>query len=123
MSEFQRYFATDIFTDKGGVCEIKNHCGAGYGVGTTTIINAVAGKKIRVLSMYLSSTYNGNNGVDFKGTGGVFVFSRVIMPLNSSFTLSPNPYGWFDVPAGEGLQIVIGADYVFTNIRYIEVTP
>lgn len=77
--------------------------------GTYTMVTAQAGKKIRLLSMYLNSTVantinlqshvtttNNDGHPAYSATGGM------VLPFN--------PIGWFDSTVGEALDMVVGSN-------------
>ena len=123
MSEFQRYYATNIFSDKSGVCEVKTYVGAGHSAGTTAIISGVAGKRLRILSFAASSDNGITNYVDLRSSGGNFIFSRLFIKSMENILWPFDEAGWTETLTGEGLSIVVAGNYVYTTIRYIEVTP
>lgn len=85
---------------------------------TTTLVALSAGKKVRILSMYLVSaaantvtlqshttTTNGDGGCSYAANGGI--------------SLPFNPVGWFDTTSGEALDMVTsGSGQVSGQITY-----
>lgn len=88
---------------------------------TTTLVALVAGKKIRILSLYLVSaaantvtlqshttTTNSDGGLSYAANGGI------VLPFN--------PLGWFDTTVGEALDMVTsGAGQVSGQFSYVAV--
>lgn len=73
---------------------------------STEIVAAVAGKKLRVLSLFLiaaaavNATIEDEDGTDLIG----------LIPLgdNGGFVLNHNPCGWQEAPAGKALHLLLG---------------
>ncbi len=94
------------------------------GSGDTTIVSAVTGKKIRVISAFLIAAgdvdvyfVDGNNTA-FCGDGT----NGLDLTANSGFTLDYNPVGWFETGSGFSLDINLsGAVRVAGCVTYIEV--
>lgn len=62
--------------------------------GDNTIVAAVSGKKIRVLSLFLVSS--GTVNVRFEnGAGGTALTGQMNLVANTGFVLPHNPHGWF----------------------------
>lgn len=89
--------------------------------GVTTLIPAVAGKKLFIISMSMIS--NGTVNVKFQShilptdlTGLYYLVA------NTGFVLPFNPNGWFQTIAGEAFDINLSAAIaVGGSITYIEV--
>lgn len=101
----------------------KNQVVAASGT-DTAIIAAVAGKKIRVLSVDL----------DCAATATIFTFNSkpagagaaIAGPFNEAVSegksLGYNPHGWFETVAGEGLSATTGSGSNTTvQLTYVEV--
>lgn len=80
--------------------------------GDNTVVAAVAGKKIRVLSFIISSSadsggqFQSDAGSDTALTGNLFT-----LIAGSGTVVAPfNPGGWFQTLAGEGLLFDTGSD-------------
>lgn len=89
--------------------------------GVTTLVAAVAAKKLRVLA--LSLVANGSVNAKFQShvtptdKSGLYYLAA-----NGGFVLPVNQFGWFETIAGEALDINLsGAVAVGGNIVYIEV--
>ena len=62
--------------------------------GNNTLVAAVTGKKIRVLSLYLTAA--GSVNVKFQdGAGGTDLTGLAYLVVNTGFVLPYNPHGWF----------------------------
>lgn len=92
--------------------------------GDNTIVAAVTGKKIRVISGFLvgSGDVNAyfvdgaNNALAGDGSNGID------LTANSGFTLNFNPVGWFETASGQSLDINLdGAVSVAGALTYIEI--
>lgn len=113
--------------DKGGVCEPKTVAVTLTGAtNNQTVIAAVTGKKILVLSGNICSL--GAAGLcSFKNGSGGTAFSRYYIPANT--VASPNvsmnwlPDGLFQTTSGTGVFADnASGDLVAVSLRYIEIT-
>ena len=88
--------------------------------GDNTLVAAVGGKKIRVLSLVLVSA--GTVTVRFEsGAGGTALTGQMSLVANSGFSLSHNPHGWFETADNTLLNIELsGAVSVDGCLTYIE---
>ena len=92
--------------------------------GDNTIVAAVAGKKLRVLSCFVIANsdvvayfVDGNNTA-LCGDGS----NGLDLTANSGFALNFNPVGWFETGSGQSLDINLdGAVTVAGCLTYIEV--
>lgn len=110
--------------EKGDALEIKQAIDralvvrAGY-----TLVTAVTGKKIRVISYAFSQWNAAANSVTFL-SNATQIYPELSLPAaNNQETQGLNLAGWFETATGEGLKIntlIAGCD---TFVRYIEVTP
>ena len=89
--------------------------------GDNTLVAAVAGKKIRVLSCVLIAA--GAVTTRFEsGASGTAMTGQMSLAANGGFTLPYNPHGWFDTTAGELLNLELGgAVSVAGVVVYVEV--
>lgn len=71
--------------------------------GTTTLVAAVAGKKIKVYSYAVVATAAGT--VQFKSTGGSNLSGAMSFSANGGISCAPGDDPWFLTATGEGLQI------------------
>jgi len=114
-------------SDQGGICTPKNVAVTLTGAtNNQTVIAAVTGKKILVLSGNICSL-NAAGLVSFKDGSGGTVFSRYYVPANTVAT--PNvpmnwlPDGLFQTTAATGVFADnTSADQIVVSLRYIEVT-
>lgn len=88
--------------------------------GDNTLVAAVAGKKIRVLSAVLVATAAVNaffqSAADGDALSGLMVFAAA----GQTLTLPFNPAGWFETAAGELLNLNIsGAVSVDGALTYV----
>lgn len=89
--------------------------------GDNTLVAAVAGKRIRVLSLYLVAA--GAVTVRFESAaGGTPLTGQSSMAANGVLALPYNPTGWFQTVAAELLNLELGgAVSVDGALSYIEV--
>lgn len=92
--------------------------------GDNTVVSAVTGKKIRVVSgwMVAAGTVTmywvdgADNALGGDGTTGVSLVA------NSGYTLPFNPVGWFETASGQSLDINLDGNVgVAGSLTYIEV--
>ncbi len=77
------------------------------GLGDTTLIAAVSGKRIRVLGFFLVAA--AAVAVAFESdTGGTALTGRMPMPINGILSPAFNPLGLFETVAGELLNLELG---------------
>jgi len=87
----------------------------------TTIVAAVGGKKIRVLSAFMISAGSVNARFE-SGTGGTALTGQMNLVANSGFVLPFNPIGWFETAVAALLNLELsGAVSVDGALTYIEV--
>jgi hypothetical protein len=73
-----------------------------------TLVAAVAGKRIRVLALYLMSV--GSVLVRFESaTGGTALTGQMTTAANVNISMPYNPAGWFQTIAGELLNLELSA--------------
>jgi hypothetical protein len=86
---------------------------------TSTIIGAVTGRKIRIISgLYLSS---GIASCNVKSNSLVLGHGSVI--ANIPFLLELNPVGWYETTAGEALVVDTFTNTMIYDYRYIVYEP
>jgi hypothetical protein len=76
------------------------------------VVAAVAGHKIRVLSVLINHGDTTASAVTFtsKGSGaGTAISPPLKGPANGGFVVPHNQYGWFESLSGEGLSVTTGA--------------
>ena len=113
---------------KGGVCEIKSAFARSLVAwADASLIAAVPGKKIRVVSFAVSQWNSAANGMFFssKPSGvGVQIYPQISLPAaNSQEIQGLNWAGWFETVAGEGLTVSSLLAGIDVQVRYIEYTP
>lgn len=88
--------------------------------GDNTLVSAVTGKKIRVLSLWLVAT--GAVTVRFEsGAGGTALSGQASLAANGGIVLGFNEGGWFETAAGSLLNLELsGAVSVDGSLSYIE---
>lgn len=89
--------------------------------GDNTLIAAVSGKKIRVLSVFLVAA--GTVNVRFEsGASGTALTGQMNLVANTGFVLPFNPVGWFETAATTLLNLELSAaQSVDGSIVYVEV--
>ena len=89
--------------------------------GDTTLVAAVSGKKIRVLSCFLMAA--GTVNVRFEsGTGGTALTGQMNLVANTGFVLPFNPIGWFETAASALLNLELSAAISVDGcLNYVEV--
>ena len=91
------------------------------GSGDNTLVAAVAGKKIRVLSLFLVAA--GTVTVRFEnGAGGTALTGQMNLVANTGFALPHNPHGWFQAGTDNTLlnMELSAAISVDGSLTYIE---
>jgi len=76
------------------------------------LVVAVAGKKIRVLSVVINQGDTTPSSVTFNsddGGGGTAIYAPLKAAANGGFVLNDNPRGWYETAAGEALTVTTGA--------------
>jgi hypothetical protein len=89
--------------------------------GNNTLVAAVTGKKIRVLSLFLVSA--GATTVTFQsGAGGTGLTGAITTAAGTGFVLPHNPEGWFETAEGALLNAALSAAIqVSGSLTYVEV--
>lgn len=90
-------------------------------LGDTTIVAAVTGKKIRVISCWLVSA--GAVVARFEsGTAGTALTGQATLAASTVFVLPHNKDGWFETAAGVLLNLELSANIsVDGSLSYVEV--
>jgi hypothetical protein len=89
---------------------------------TATVVAAVAGKRIRVISLFLLTSAAVTVRFD-TGIGGNTLTGAMALPANGGIVLPENHRGWFQTSIGELLRITLGgAVQVSGALVYMEVT-
>lgn len=107
-------------TDHREVLDIKRAVIDTATSGDTTIVPAVTGKKIRVLSMFLVG--GGSVTARFESaTGGTALTGQMTLATGTVISLPFNPLGWFETSASQLLNLELsGAVTVDGALQYIE---
>lgn len=89
--------------------------------GNNTLVAAVASKKVRVLSLWLTS--NGTVNAKFQsGAGGTDISGLAYLVVNTGFVLPYNPVGWFETGSNTLLNLNLSAAIaVGGSLTYVEV--
>jgi hypothetical protein len=97
-----------IHFDPYQVQRVKRASINGATLGDNTLVAAVAGKKIRVLSLVLVST--GTTTVRFEsGAGGTELSGEMALAANVGFSTGYSPVGHFETAAGSLLNMELSA--------------
>lgn len=90
--------------------------------GDTTLVAAVTGKKIRLLSLIAVMTGTAVTIRFESGTGGTALTGQMTPSQGGGFVLPYNPGGWFETAAGVLLNLELGgAQSVDGCLTYVEV--
>jgi hypothetical protein len=89
--------------------------------GDNTLVAAVSGKKLRVLSLVLLST--AKQTVAFEsGASGTALTGQMELAADAALVLPFNPEGWFETAASALLNLELGgANAVAGALSYVEV--
>ena len=89
--------------------------------GDNTLVAGVTGKKIRVISLWLTSA--GTVTARFEsGASGTALTGQATLAVNTGITLPHNKDGWFETAAGSLLNLELsGAVSVDGSLSYVEV--
>lgn len=89
--------------------------------GNNTLVSAVSGKKIRVLSLFLVSA--GTVTTRFESAAdGTALTGQMALVANTGYVLGYNPNGWFETVASQLLNLELSAAIsVAGSLTYIEV--
>jgi len=89
--------------------------------GNVTLVAAVTGKKIRVISLCISLTGNGTLAIQ-SGAGGTALTGTMPLLGSTPLVLQENPSGWFETAASTLLNASV-ATSTATNghLSYIEI--
>lgn len=92
------------------------------GLGDNTLVAAVTGKKIRVLSLYVVAS-GGANTIRFEsGASGTALSGQMSVAANGVVSLGFNEGGWFETAAAALLNLELSAaTSVDGGLSYIEV--
>jgi hypothetical protein len=120
-------YAPAPFVDKDGVMiPIKTFTANGVGIGNDySLIPAVTGKCIRVLSFNAFSNFAGVNTLLLKSaSAGAAVMGTLVFPAVYTQLVFPyTPGGVCETLSGQGLFCDTAQNYLYIGGRYIEFTP
>lgn len=112
---------TDALMDDTTACTPKFAAIDAASSGDNTIVAAVTGKKIRVVSAFLVAAGDVNTRFE-SGASGSALTGQMNLTTNSGFVLPFNPVGWFETASSAILNLELsGATSVDGSITYIEV--
>lgn len=114
--------STTKFVDKPG--PIKHASFAVADVGNNTLVAAVTGKQIRLLSFFLDAS-GGANSVKFQsGAGGTDLCGGLDIGSDGQIMLPHNPAGWVQTATGELLNLALtSGTEVDGMLTYQEIDP
>lgn len=87
----------------------------------TTVVAAVTGKKIRVLSCFLVSDTASTTARFESGTGGTAISGLMLLGLSQVLVLPHNEAGWFETAAAALLNLECATGGVDGGLTYVEV--
>lgn len=89
--------------------------------GNNTVVAAVTGKKIRVISLWVVSA--GTVTTTWQsGAGGTGLTGAASLVVNTGYVLNHNKDGWFETAAGSLLNLSLSAGIqVSGSLSYVEV--
>jgi hypothetical protein len=91
------------------------------GSGDNTVVAAVTGKKIRVISLWLISAGTVTTRWE-SAASGTALSGQATLAVNTGYVLPVNEHGWFETVAGQLLNLELsGAVSVDGGLSYIEV--
>jgi len=89
--------------------------------GDNTLVAAVAGKKIRVVSLWLIAAGTVNTRFE-SGASGTALTGQANLTAQAGYVLPFNPTGWFETAAGALLNLELSAAVsVDGSLSYVEV--
>ena len=90
--------------------------------GDNTLVAAVTGKKIRLISMFAIMTGTAVTIRFESGAGGTALTGQMTPSQGGGFVLPYNPGGWFETAAGSLLNLELGgAQSVDGCLTYVEI--
>lgn len=109
---------------------VSTYCGGQYtapvkfaiinqAAGDGTIVAAVAGKRIRVLS-YVVTSDTADTLVEFQSTTSTAISGDMRMPDNGILSANCGPFGCFQTVAGELLNVQATTGAVDGHVTYVE---
>lgn len=120
-----QYFSAGIFRDNLSLSTISNFSSIVTVSNNNSIVAAVAGKIIRVISLVVSAQAAGTSFLSFKSNSGGTVCFHVSAPSTAlqSLPFIFNPAGWFETEVGKGLFLDVTTQPCDISGRYIVFTP
>lgn len=110
------------FHDNYAVQRIKRAIIDNATSGDNTLVAAVTGKRIRVLSLFVIMTGTAVTIRFESGAGGTALTGQMQPTQGGGFVLPFNPVGWFETAAGALLNLELsGAQSVDGCLVYVEV--
>lgn len=119
-----------MMTENGDVAQVKHAAISASSSGNNTLVSAVTGKKIRVVSLHIRATEDVNIRFE-SGAGGDALSGVMLMEVLSSdlvgnenafINLGFSPHGHFETNAGELLNLELSAAVQVSGLlSYIEV--
>ena len=116
---------THYISEGSQVLDIKRAAIAAATSGNNTLLAAVTGKKIRVLSIAIVAGAAGNIYFE-SAAGGTVIFggstNKICLAANGGFVLPHNPAGWFETAAAALLNMNASSTGPFSGgFTYVEV--
>lgn len=111
-----------LYVDEFGIARTVKHAVIDHATsGDNTIVAAVTGKKIRVISLAIVAA--GAVSVRFESAaGGTALTGQMALPANGGFAPPASRWGHFETVAGELLNLELsGAVSVDGWLKYVEV--
>lgn len=106
-----------------GASEVKYAAVDVAALGDNTLVAAVTGKKIRVLSLFLVASGGANTLRLESGAGGTALTGQMNLAANGQLVLPFNDEGWCETAAAALLNLELStATSVDGGLSYIEVT-
>lgn len=121
--DFTRYYATDLMHDKTGALQVQQaYLSITAGTNDQAVINAVAGKAIRVLGVHISNLGAGNVKLKSGTGGGGYAITHITAGDGDKLHLELNPLGWMESAVGVGIYSDAYAANYYGVVRYVLVT-
>lgn len=122
MTDWLRYWATDIIHDKTGALQVKTGIGSLPAASVNaTIIAGVSGKKIRIVSGFISSAATATASWTFLSNAVAVSAAHVLVIGAPMLTLPFNPAGWWEGSSGNNIAATTAGDSLLFTLRYVEV--
>lgn len=117
---YTKFFTTGVIEDNTGVLQVLHAAVRSDSAVDTTLITAVLNKRIRVVSMVLSTAVvTTPPAIRFKSNATV-ICERLYLTAKDSIVAGFNPLGWFETNVNEPLNFVTSnAGIINISIRYV----